>query len=256
MKRASLSLLLATLLFLLAGCGEKSAAPAASSQKAEKPLMKVDPATAGAVEGVITFKGVPPKPESIDMSQDPACVFGNVTPNRSQAYEVANGKLANVYVYVKEAPLAGARFESPKEAVALDQNGCRYAPHVLALMIGQTLHILNSDPALHNVNAQSKVAPWNVSQSPKGAPIDKVFAQPEVMMVVKCNQHPWMKAYVNVSAHPFFAVTGPDGKFAIRGLPPGEYTLAAVHEKLGEQTTRVSIGAKETKSVGFEFGVK
>ena len=218
--------------------------------------MKIDPATAGGIAGEIAFKGTAPKAEAIDMSQDPACVFGNVTPNRSQAYEVANGKLANVFVYVKEGPVVGPHFDAPNEPVVLDQHGCRYVPHVLALMAGQTLRIQNSDPALHNVNAQSKNSPWNVSQSPKGEAIEKMFSQPEVMMVLKCNQHPWMKAYVNVSSHPFFAVTGQDGKFEIKGLPPGEYTLAAVHEKLGEQTVKVIIGAKESKTVGFDFGTK
>jgi plastocyanin len=240
---------------LLSGCGEKSGTPA-PGPKPEAPWMKIDAATAGGIQGEVRFAGQAPKAEPIDMSQDPACILGDVPPNHSQAYEVAQGKLANVYVYIKEGPVVGGRFAAPAEPVVLDQRGCRYVPHVTALMTGQTLRILNSDPAMHNVNAQTRQDPWNLSQAPKGAAIEKRYLQPEVMAPFKCNQHPWMRAYVNVSSHPFFAVTGTDGRFTIAGLPPGEYTLAAVHEKLGERTMHVTVGAKETKDVGFEFAGK
>jgi hypothetical protein len=94
---------------------------------------------------------------------------------------------------------------------------------------------------------------WNVSQYPGGEAIEKTFAKPELMLPIQCNNHPWMKMYVNVSTHPFFAVTDSDGKFTISGLPPGTYTLAAVHEKMGEKTVQITVGAKETKITDFKF---
>jgi hypothetical protein len=94
---------------------------------------------------------------------------------------------------------------------------------------------------------------WNESQLPKAEPIEKRFNQPEIMIPIKCNQHAWMKMYLNVVDFPFFAVSGPDGRFEIKGLPPGEYTLAAAHEKLGEQDVKVTVGPKESKTTDFTF---
>jgi hypothetical protein len=129
---------------------------------------------------------------------------------------------------------------------------------VLALMAGQTLRVLNGDPTMHNVHAQPSApsnSQWNMSQMPKGAPIETSFHDPEVMMQFKCNQHPWMKAFVNVAANPFHAVTDANGTFELRGLPPGEYMIAAVHEALGEQTQKVTVGAKESQAADFTFTV-
>jgi plastocyanin len=189
---------------------------------------------------------------------DPGCTIAKSEPNFSQQYVVGNSGLANVYVYVKEG-LEGKNFATPSSPVILDQKGCRYEPHVLALMTGQTLKVLNDDPTMHNVHAQPNAPSnpeWNMSQMPKGAPIEKTFHDPEVMMPVKCNQHPWMKAYVNVAANPFYAVSDRDGNFEIKGLPPGEYTIAAVHEALGEEMQKVAVGAKEDKKVEFTYAAQ
>ena len=98
--------------------------------------------------------------------------------------------------------------------------------------------------------------PLDVSQGPKGKPQDKVFSAPELMIPVRCNNHPWMNAFVNVSATPFFAVTGPDGSFDLRGLPPGDYVIGAVQEKLGETTKNVTVAANGTAKVDFGFAGK
>ena len=183
------------------------------------------------------------------MSQDPACKG----PNTAEAIVASGGKLANVFVYVKDG-LGNRTFEVPKEAVTLDQSGCRYHPHVLGVMAGQDVNIVNSDPTTHNIHPTPKDnREWNESQPPKTPPLEKSFAREEILLPVKCNQHPWMKMYINVVRNPFYAVTGADGKYEIKGLPPGDYTLAFVQEKLGEKDEKVTLAAKDNKTVDETF---
>ena len=219
-------------------------------------LTVVDPATAASIHGKIHLSGKAPAPAQIDMGMDAACTIGKSEPTYSEQFVVSKGGgLANVYVYVKVG-LEGKNFAVPSAPVVLDQKGCRYAPHVLALMTGQTLRVLNDDPTMHNVHAMPNSPSnkqWNMSQMPRGSPIETSFHDPEVMMPFKCNQHNWMKAYVNVAANPFYAVSDANGNFEIQGLPPGEYTFAAVHEALGEQTQKISVGAKQSKALIFTF---
>jgi plastocyanin len=245
-----LLILMAT--FSLTGCSKKetaeqpaeTAAPAATA-----PVAAIDPATAATISGTVKFDGAAPKPAKIDMSQDASCKGANTAEN----IVVADGKLANVLVYVKDG-LGDRTFAVPTDAVELDQSGCQYHPHVLAVMAGQTVKIVNSDPTTHNIHPTPKDnREWNESQAPQAPPIEKTFAREEIMLPVKCNQHPWMKMFINVTKSPFHAVTGPDGKFTITGLPPGDYTLAFVQEKLGEQDQKVTVAAKDSKTVDMSF---
>ncbi len=240
-------------LLLLAGCSKKESTEnteqGSSATEAKKAATPIDPATAGTISGVIKFAGTAPKPQKIDMSQDPACKGDNTV----ETIAVDNGNLANVFVYVKDG-LGARTFDAPKDAVTIDQKGCRYHPHVLGLMAGQPVKVINSDETTHNIHpTPQNNREWNESQAPKANPIEKTFAREEIMLPVKCNQHPWMKMYLNVVKSPFFAVTSADGKYELKGLPPGEYTIAAVQEKLGEQTQKVTVGPKETKTVDISF---
>jgi plastocyanin len=234
----------------LAGCSQPQQP---SSAAAKAPTISVDPASAGTITGVVSFKGTPPKMKPLDMTQDPGCPR---EPQPAEVVVVNGGKLANVFVYVKEG-LPQGTFAVPAEPVVLDQKGCRYSPHMLGVMAGQQLKVLNSDTAIHNIHPMpSNNSPWNESQSPTDKPIIKTFSKPEMMMPVQCNQHPWMRAYINVMANPYFAVSAADGSFTIKDLPPGEYTLAAVHEKFGEQTMKVKVGPKETAKAAFTFAAQ
>ncbi len=240
-------------LLVLAGCSKKettneeqTTAPSAETKPAATPI---DPATAATVSGTVSFAGAAAKAQKIDMSQDPACKGDNTV----ETLVADGGKLANVFVYVKEG-LGDRAFDVPKEAAVIDQKGCRYHPHVLGVMAGQNVDIRNDDDTTHNIHPTPKDnREWNESQPPKAAAIEKNFAREEVMLPVKCNQHPWMKMYINVVKTPFYAVTGTDGKYEIKGLPPGDYTLAFVQEKLGEQTQKVTLAAKDTKTVDQAF---
>jgi plastocyanin len=237
---------------LIAGCGKKEATeePAASSPAATPAAATpIDPATAAAVSGTVKFEGAVPKAATIDMSQDPNCKGAN----KAELVVASDGHLANVFVYVKEG-FGNRTFAAPKEAVELDQSGCRYHPHVMGVMAGQSVKIVNSDPTTHNIHpTPQNNREWNESQPPQGAPLEKTFAREEIMLPVKCNQHPWMKMYVNVTKSPFYAISGPDGKYEIKGLPPGDYTLAFVHEKFGEKTQKVTLAAKDSKTVDVSF---
>ena len=239
-------------LALLAGCGKKETAeeqPAAPTPAATTPSAPIDPATAATVTGTVKFDGAAPKPAKIDMSQDPNCQGGNTAEN----VVVSDGHLENVFIYVKEG-LGNRTFDVPKDPVTLVQSGCRYKPHVLGVMAGQTIKIVNGDPTTHNIHPTPKDnREWNESQAPQAAALEKNFAREEILLPVKCNQHPWMKMYVNVVKSPFYAVSGADGKFEIKGLPPGDYTIAFVHEKLGEQDQKVTLAAKDSKAVDVTF---
>jgi plastocyanin len=246
MQRFALCLALATLIALSA-C--KSNEGAANVTALNKPTVQVDPASAATITGQVKFTGPVPTPQKIDMTQDPSC---GTTPNYDESLVVNNGDLQNVFVYVKGGLNGGGgRREEP---AVIDQQGCRYHPHVLGVLVGQPIKIVNHDDTTHNIHPMPAASKqWNESQLPNAEPIVKTFTKPEVMVPVKCNQHPWMKMYLNVVDSPYFAVTGPDGKFEITGLPPGEYTLAAVHEKLGEQDVKVTIGPKDSKTASFTF---
>jgi plastocyanin len=239
--------------------GIDSSATKANVPAAAAPTSPVDAATLGTVSGTVHFAGKAPARVKIDMSQDPVCsVMGG--DNYSEQYVVKDGKLANVYVYVKSGPAAAMSGPMPIPApVVLDQVGCKYVPHVIAVMRGGSVEFRNSDSTMHNIHAMPAVVgnqPVDVSQGPKGTPEVKVFAQPEVMMPVRCNNHPWMNAFINVAATPFFAVSDAEGHFAISGLPAGDYVLAAVHEKMGEQEIHVTVKPRETAKADYSFSAK
>lgn len=242
------------LFLILQGCSQSPSPPPTISSEPKKATPTViDKSTVGAITGTVTFKGPVPKLLTLDMTSDPAC------PADAQPQDVVlikNGKLANVFLYIKSG-LGEASLAPPAEPVVLDQKGCRYVPHVLGLMVGQPLKVLNNDDAQHNVHPMPQHNDeWNESQMPRGQPLIKTFQHPEMMLPVQCNQHQWMKMYVNVMENPYFAVSGEDGSFHIKDLPPGGYTLAAIHEKFGEQTVKVTVAPKETANADFVFSNK
>jgi plastocyanin len=224
------------------------AAPAAGGQK-------VDAATAGDVKGVVTLDGMAPKNEPIKMNADPVCLKEAKGPQAQETYTVgSDGKsLANVFVYVKDG-LSSYTFDPPTDKAKIDQKECRYHPHVFGMRVGQELEIVNSDPTLHNIHALPKDnKEFNTGQPIQGMKTAHTFTAKEVMVPFKCDVHGWMNAYVGVLDHPFFATTDSSGKFELKGLPPGTYTIEAWHEKLGPMTQSVTLGAKESKDVNFTF---
>ena len=216
---------------------------------------KVDAATAGELKGTVTLDGMAPKNEAIRMNADPVCQREAKGPQAQETYEVgADGKsLANVFVYVKDG-LGSFSYDPPTDMAKIDQQECRYHPHVFGMRVGQPLEIMNSDPTLHNIHAIPKTnSEFNNGQPIQGMKMTHTFDKPEVMVPFKCDVHGWMNAYVGVLDHPYFAVTDATGSFDIKNLPPGTYTIEAWHEKLGTMQQKVTIGAKETKDAPFTF---
>ena len=244
----------------MAGCKSNSGKPQAkapeSSPASSVPAaVTVNPSLTGTLTGVIHLKGTPPARVAIDMSMDPACSLAG--DNLTEQYIVTKGGLGGVFVYIKSgAPASSAPADTP--AVHIDQHGCRFIPHVAAVQGGGSVTFTNSDPTMHNVHMVTTVGGnpgMDVSQGPGAAPQTRQFSAPETMLSIRCNNHPWMSALLNVAPNPYFAVTNPDGTFTIKGLPAGTYTLAAVHEKLGEQDEQVTVSAQRTAETGFVFSM-
>jgi plastocyanin len=235
----------AMVLVTVSGCsgGEKQAVPA--------DMKHVDPATAGTVTGRVSFEGEAPNNPPVRLAGDPKC--SSAAGMTFENYLVKDGGFDNVFVYVKDG-LGTYHFDTPAEPVKLDQQGCRYVPHVLGLQVGQPLEVTNSDETMHNVHALPDAnREFNFPQHVKDQRDTRTFTAPEVMVPLKCDLHPWMSAYVGVVAHPYYAVTTDGGRFELKHLPPGTYTIEAWHEKAGTQTQQVTIGEKGTKDVTFTF---
>ena len=251
-----------SLTLALFACGGEAPAPEAEAPAAEAPaagapsgeLTTVDPAQAATVTGKIMLEGEAPQPARLNLGADADCQAMHSEPLFSEQVVVnEDGSLRNVFIYVKSG-LEGKSFAPSSDIVAIDQKGCVYQPHVVGVQVGQTLRVTNSDATLHNVHPLPRTNnEFNKSQSAGAGPIDTTFTKPELMIPVKCNIHPWMRAYINVADSPFFAVTGENGTFTIKGLPPGEYTIEAVHEKYGNQEAKVIVGAGESATVDLKF---
>lgn len=211
------------------------------------------------IRGVVRFDGPGPERKPIAMyekrGQKSDCHKSHPEGLLSEDLLVSEkGELANVFVYIKKGLDKDARWPVPDAPAVLDNKKCMFRPRVLGVRVGQKLQIRNTDPVLHNVRSYSRRnRAFNVGQPPASKVREKTFRRPESAIKVTCDIHNWMTGWIFAVEHPFFAVTPVNGAFTIRGLPPGEYTLAAWHEKLGEQRTRVTVGKSSEVKTGFTF---
>jgi len=248
-------LVLAGLAAFLMGCSRsKEPTKGAEEQPVKEGAVWSPTGEEGTIAGKVNFEGQPPKLRPISMDADAVCAAkttGQVFPET--VVTNSNRTLRNVFVYVKSG-VEGKTFSVPESPVVLDQNGCLYKPHVVGIQARQNLRVVSSDNTTHNIHPMPTVnQEWNLSQSPGADAIVKVFSRPEVSIPVKCNQHPWMRAYIHVMSHPFFAVTSELGTFELKGLPPGNYVVEAVHEQYGAMTQQVKVDSKQTASLDFTY---
>jgi len=211
--------------------------------------------TAGTISGSIRYAGSPPDRAVIQMAADPFCVTAHAgqTVLTEQLIVNDNDTLRWAFIHIREA--SGSLPSGGGETVVLSQVGCMYTPRVLGMEAGSTIRVTNADQTLHNVNVQPRNnTAFNVAQPIPGMSTERTFANPEIMIPVRCDVHPWMQAYVGVVPHPFFDVTGEDGSFSIDGVPPGDYVLEAWHETLGVQTLDVTVRDGEVANADFTFG--
>jgi plastocyanin len=199
------------------------------------------------VKGTVSGKGQ--AETAIDMSSDPKCKSLNPKA-MTDDHKSKDGKLGDVFVYVKNAPAGEYK---PEGKVTLDQKGCMYTPKVFGVMVGQELEIINSDPTLHNVHAFAKAGEFNQAMPKQGQKIVKKFKKQQTLVDIKCDVHKWMHASAGVVSHPFFGVTNEKGEFELGGtLPDGEYDVEAIHHKLGTKTGKVKV-AGNAGTVDFSF---
>ncbi|MGA8617765.1 MAG: hypothetical protein WB660_04505 [Candidatus Sulfotelmatobacter sp.] len=210
-----------------------------------------DTSASASVTGVVRFEGTAPKPSRIDMSSDPNCKSSSPAVTED-IVAGANGSLEGVVVFIADG-LGDRTFQPPAQPAVLEQKGCLYRPHVVALQANQKLNVVNSDPTTHNIHPM----PANNRESnmiqPPGVPLELTFAREEIAIPVKCNVHPWMRGYIAVFKHPYFAVTGKDGSFELKDLPPGSYIITAWHGKLGTQSQKVTVGGGQGQKLEFVF---
>jgi plastocyanin len=222
-------------------------------------LLAVVPVARGAdIIGVVTLKGTPPAEKEITpLKEDVNCgAMYKATPTTHFYVVGAKGELADVVVSLKG--ITGKSTGAGAPPVVLDQKGCLYAPQILAIQTGQKLVVKNSDSCIHNVHATPTVPgnpESNQGQMPGGADLTYAYSQPEMFLRFKCDVHPWMFAWVSVFDSPYFCVSDQDGKFVIKNVPPGKYTIEAAHRKLGTKTQDVEVKDGDA-TANFTFEVK
>ena len=205
--------------------------------------------------GLVTLIGPPPNETPIPLT--PACGRINKDKNgvTTRHYVVnSEGRLANVLVYVSAG--IPSKYPAPGNPVGLDQIGCMYQPYVLGLQTRQPLLVRNSDAELHNVHFTPRNNPERNFVEIKGQVSTSMIENPELLLRIKCDIHPWMFAYLGVFDHPFFSVTGTNGVFHLpNGLPAGHYTVTAAHLKAGSLSREIDFRPGQQMAVEFQFPV-
>jgi len=241
MRSASVLLPLGALVVVTACAGGQAPQQTAPPSTVAAAAAVAATSATGSIAGKIGYTGSVPAAEKVKLSADPKCLAMHKDGLEKQSILVKDGGLAHVLVYVKSG-IAGGSYPAPAEPALLDQNGCNYTPHVLAVQVGQPIKIRNSDDTLHNIHPRpTQNAEFNIGQPRQGMESTKTFDKPELKIPVGCDVHPWMRAYVHVLSNPFFALTQDDGSFEIKGLPAGEYEVEALHEKLAPLTGKVTV---------------
>jgi plastocyanin len=230
---------------VLCGCREDAAPRGVAT-----PL---DPTTLGSIRGIVAFAGVPPAPTSVEMYGDAACTRSHPGAVDVGDVRIRDGRVGGAFVYVEHG-LEGRVFELPMRPVTIAQRDCLYSPRVIGVQTGQPIEFINDDPTLHNVHTQPRSSSGaNFGMAVRGARRTLQIGRPEVMVVVRCDVHPWMRAFVGVLDHPYFAVSAEDGSFLLVDLPAGTYTVTVWHERLGTRSVQVTVKPRHESPIELRY---
>ena len=208
----------------------------------------------GIIRGRVLWDGPIPKIKDVDMGSTPGCLdIHGGNPKSETLVLGGDNSIANILVRVRRGLPTTASYTAPSDVAEVDQYGCVYKPHVLAIQKGQSISYKNSDVVPHNVHTLSEANPaFNKAVNVGGAPLEYAY-DAEELFFVKCDIHPWMKCWVHVVEHPFFAVTDGNGQFEIAGLPDGQFELELWHEKMGTRHQIVSIADGQPTELEYRF---
>lgn len=219
-----------------------------------RPVTPIDPATAGTVEVDVGFDGAVPAMQTLQMSSFAECAAQHPDPVLAGDMLVKDEKVQNAFVYIKSG-LGDRGFAVPTEPVVIDQKGCLYMPHVAGAQVGQAIEFKNSDTILHNVHGSPKESSaWNLALPRQGAERTITVDHPEVMISLKCDLHPWMQAWLGVLDHPYFGVSGADGRVTLKNVPAGDYVVGIWHERFGTREATVKVTPQGTARASVSFG--
>jgi len=228
-------------------------AGACQREKARRAPTPLDTATVGTISGEVRFSGTPPPETPLQLGSAKDCAELHKGAATAADVLVHGGKVENALVYVKQG-LGERVFAAPEQPVVIDQRGCVFLPRIAAGQVGQPVRFENSDPLPHNVHGVPQHSSgWNFSLGMKGASRTIEIEDPNAVIEIKCDIHPWMKAYLGAFDHPYFAVTGPDGRFRLANVPPGTYVVEVWHERFGTRTATVSLAPSGSETVTFTF---
>jgi len=242
--------MLLALLAVLAGCGGSEEVPTTTTGK---PATVVDGAVAGTITGAVRFTGTPPAMATLPLASVSECASQHQGPVTAGDALVHDGLVENAFVYIKDG-LGDVSFPVPAQPVVIDQRGCLYHPRIVGALTHQEVKFLNSDALLHNVHGKPEnSSAWNFGMAVKGSERSVRIAKPEVMVSTRCDVHPWMQAYIGVLDHPYFQVTGADGRFALEHVPPGSYVVGVWHERFGTREAKVTLAPHGTADVTLTY---
>lgn len=238
--------------FLLA-CVALAACGGGSERRARGPVTPIDPATTGAIQVDVRFEGAVPAMQPLSMTGASECAALHPTPVLAGDMLVSDGRVQNAFVYLKDG-LGDRVFAIPTTPVVVDQQACLYVPHVAGAQVGQPVEFRNSDAFLHNVHGSPKASRgWNVALSRQGVERTITVDDPEVMISVRCDLHPWMQSWLGVVDHPFFGVSGADGRVTLPGVPAGDYVVGVWHERFGTREAKVTVTPQQTVTTSVTF---
>ena len=209
------------------------------------------PTGSGSVRGTVRFRGTPPPAPQVARV---AAGCGNASPRRSAIALSPDGAVGEAFVWVKRG-IPDGDYPIPHDPVVVDQRGCEFVPRVAGVRAGQPVVFRNGDQTLHNVHAVGSGSNrFNFGMPLTGMEVTRQLTEPQVMVTIGCDVHPWMRAYVGVVRHPFFAVTASDGTFSLRGLPAGTYVVEAWQEVAGRVEKSVTLGEGDPRTVELVLG--